>query len=45
MHQEVIVKDPADSAVGRSKRHQPASTRAAADTGSGELPKDAYFGW
>jgi plastocyanin len=42
MHQEVIVKDPADDATGTIQ--PPAATRAA-DTGSGELPKNADFGW
>jgi plastocyanin len=42
MHQEVIVKDPADGATGTI---QPQAATRAADTGSGELPKNADFGW
>jgi plastocyanin len=43
MHQEVIVKPNDDGAVGQIQ--PPAATRAAADTGAGELPKGADFGW
>ena len=42
MHQQVIVKPKDDDAVGTIQ--PPASTRAA-DSGSGELPKGADFGW
>jgi plastocyanin len=43
MHQEVIVKPKDDDAVGQIQ--PPASARATADTGSGELPAGADFGW
>ena len=45
MHQEVIVTDPADGAVGTLQPQQAAARAATADTGSGELPKNADFGW
>jgi plastocyanin len=45
MHQEVIVKPNDDDAIGTIQPSPPASARAAADTGGGELPKGADFGW
>ena len=41
MHQEVIVRDQDGSARSAAI----AGARAAGDTGSGELPKGADFGW
>ena len=43
MHQEVIVKDKDGSTSGRASAV--AGARAAGDTGAGELPKNADFGW
>jgi hypothetical protein len=41
MHQEVIVRD----ADGKSRSAAVADARAQGDTGAGELPKNADFGW
>jgi hypothetical protein len=41
MHQEVTVRDPG----GTTRSAAIANARANGDTGSGELPKGADFGW